>query len=129
MLIYQRVKCIDTHQHSVRLWQASRLWTRAEDVSPSAEGFSNDSAAVESVKETIAQEVTGGVSWKMAKCCDFTAAMNSTMVRFEQFAMFFITWNLASIQNIQTSRLNMLDVSEARRQHVARPECPQMRSS
>ena len=28
-----------------------------EDVSPSADGFSNDSAAVESVKETIAQEV------------------------------------------------------------------------
>ena len=44
----------------------------AKDVSPSAEGFSNDSAAVESVKETIAQEVTGGLL-EDGKCCDFTA--------------------------------------------------------
>ena len=43
----------------------------AKDVSPSAEGFSNDSAAVASVKETIAQEVTGGLL--DGECCDFTA--------------------------------------------------------
>ena len=48
-----------------------RACDRAKDVSPSAEGFSNDSAAVASVKETIAQEVTGGLL--DGECCDFTA--------------------------------------------------------